>query len=136
MRTSAAIFACTLAAVLLAASPARADDPIGAALTACDTEIKTYCSKVTPGGGRLVSCAQAHIDKLSSECVSAINRAAFWTRFLATTVAYVAIQCKADALKYCPNVKVGEGRVLNCLKENKAGLSKYCGIALDDIVID
>ena len=34
------------------------------ALKGCSKEIETYCSSVTPGGGRLVSCARAHEDKL------------------------------------------------------------------------
>jgi len=109
------------------------DDPIGDAFKDCSSEIETYCSSVTPGGGRLVSCAKAHEDKLSPQCISAINRASYWVNFAAHTLAYVVIQCKADALKFCPDVEIGEERVLNCLSDNRDGLSKYCGLALSDI---
>ena len=109
------------------------DDPIADALRDCSTEIETYCSSVTPGGGRLVSCAKAHIDKISSQCISAINRASYWVNFTAHTLAYVVLQCEADALKFCPDVEIGEERVLNCLSENRDGLTKYCGLALSDI---
>jgi hypothetical protein len=51
----------------------QAQNPIEEALQGCSKEIKTYCSSVTPGGGRLVSCAKAHEDKLSSECIYAIR---------------------------------------------------------------
>jgi len=103
------------------------------ALKGCSKEIETYCSSVTPGGGRLVSCARAHEDKLSSECVYSLNRAGYWLETLARTLSYVVSQCAADALKFCPDVEVGEQRVLNCLGENKASLNKYCSLALSDI---
>ncbi len=103
------------------------------ALKGCSKEIETYCSSVTPGGGRLVSCARAHEDKLSSECVYSLNRAGFWLETLARALSYVVSQCVADALKFCPNVELGEQRVLNCLGENKASLNKYCSLALSDI---
>jgi Golgi apparatus protein 1 len=109
------------------------DDPIADALKDCSNELQTYCSSVTPGEGRLVSCAKAHEDKLSSQCISAINRASYWVNFTAHTLAYVVLQCKADALKFCPDVEIGEERVLNCLSDNRDDLSKYCGLALSDI---
>jgi hypothetical protein len=112
---------------------ANAQNPIEEALMGCSKEINAYCSTVTPGGGRLVSCARAHEDKLSSECVYSLNRAGFWLESLARTLTYVASQCASDALKFCPDVQLGEERVLNCLSENKASLNKYCGLALGDI---
>jgi len=123
--------AASFSAFLMAAN--AQDDPISEALQDCSQEIASYCSSVTPGGGRLVSCAKAHEDKLSSQCISAINRASYWVNFTAHTLAYVVLQCKEDALKFCPNVEVGEERVLNCLSDNRDGLSKYCDLALKDI---
>jgi hypothetical protein len=125
-----------LTAVVLISMPhgaANAQNPVADALKGCSKEINMYCSAVTPGGGRLVSCAKAHEDKLSSECIYSINRAGYWLDFLARTLSYVASQCGADALKFCPDVELGEERVLNCLGENKANLNKYCGLALRDI---
>ncbi len=133
MLKSATILLAAMVLLGLSNGLASAQDPIQEALEGCSSELKTYCSAVTPGGGRLVSCAKAHEDKLSSECISAINRAGYWVQFLASTLQYVATQCQADALKFCPDVKLGEERVLNCLAENKAELSKYCGLALGDI---
>ena len=133
MLKSAAIMICALAYICMPAGIANAQGPVVEALKGCSKEIKTYCSSVTPGGGRLVSCAKAHEDKLSSECIYAINRARYWVQYLSRIVSYVATQCKADALKYCPDVKLGEKRVLNCLTANKAKLNKYCGLALRDI---
>ncbi len=112
---------------------ANAQNPVVEALEGCSKEIETYCSSVTPGGGRLVSCAKAHEDKLSSECIYSLNRAGDWLETLTRTLSYVVSQCAADALKFCPDVEVGEQRVLNCLGENKANLNKYCSLALSDI---
>ena len=133
MLRSAAIFLAAMAVLCQLPGLASAQGPVEDALLGCSNELKTYCSAVTPGGGRLVSCAKAHEDKLSPECISAINRAGYWVQSIASTLRYVATQCKADALKYCPDVELGEERVLNCLASNRAELSKYCGLALEDI---
>ena len=34
--------------------------------------------------------------------------------------------CKADADKFCSTVDRGGGRVMDCLKDNEASLSKGC----------
>lgn len=112
---------------------AAAQGPVEDALKGCEKELTTYCSNVTPGGGRLVSCVRAYEDKLSSQCVYAINRAGYWLEYLARTIGYVASQCEADALKYCPDVALGEQRVLNCLASHRAELNEYCALALTDI---
>ncbi len=126
----------TLSALVLISMPLgalNAQNPVAEALEGCSKEIEAYCSSVTPGGGRLVSCARAHEDKLSSECIYSLNRAGYWLETLTRTLSYVVSQCAADALKFCPDVEVGEQRVLNCLSSNKANLNKYCGLALSDI---
>ncbi len=112
---------------------AVAQDLVQDALKGCESELKTYCSDVTPGEGRLVSCARAYEDKLSSQCIYAINRAGYWLEYLASTIDYVASQCVEDAVKFCPDVEIGEQRVLNCLASHRAELNQYCGLALSDI---
>ena len=133
MLKSAAFMLSALVLFFMPLGATNAQNPVEEALKGCSKEIKAYCSSVTPGGGRLVSCAKAHEDKLSSECIYALNRASYWVHLFARTLTYLASQCKADALQYCPDVKLGELRVLNCLKANKANLNKYCGLALSDI---
>ena len=109
------------------------DGPVAEALKDCSKEIDTYCSSVTPGEGRLVSCAKAHEDKLSSQCTSAINRASYWVNLLAQTLTYVVLQCGEDVQKFCSDVEIGDERVLNCLSDHRADLNRYCGLALTDI---
>jgi len=133
MLKSAAVIFSALVLFCMPLGSANAQQPVMDALKGCSKEIKEYCSAVTPGNGRLALCAKAHEDKLSSECIYAVNRAGYWVNVLVRTLTYVASQCEADALKFCPNVKLGEERVLNCLRENKANLNKYCGLALQDV---
>lgn len=99
----------------------------------CSGEIKAYCGSVKPGEGRVLSCMKAHQDKLSANCAYALNRASYWMDYLERTVAYVGSQCEADVKKFCSGVEPGGERILNCLQTNRAGLSKYCGLALKDI---
>lgn len=133
MLKSVTIILIALAFIFMSIGPSNAQDAVTDALKGCSAEFKNYCSSVTPGGGRLVSCAKAHEDKLSSECVSALNRASYILQFMARTLSYVVSQCSADAVKFCPNVELGDQRVLNCLAENKSTLSSYCVLALKDI---
>lgn len=133
MFKSAAIILWALVLFCVPLGAANAQNPVEDALKGCSKEIESYCSSVTPGGGRLVSCAKAHEDKLSSECTYAINRAGYWMSSMASALSYVVSQCGVDATKYCPDVKIGEERVLNCLAENKENLNKYCAVALGDI---
>ncbi len=133
MLKPAAIVFSVLAFLYLPQGAAYAQGPVQDALKGCSNVIKTNCGAVTLGGGRLIFCARAHEDKLSSDFVYAINRAGYWVRYLASTLQYVATQCGADAVKFCPDVKLGEKRVLNCLAANRAKLNKYCGLALSDI---
>lgn len=132
-RFSATVVTAMMVALLAASSFAQAQDPIQDALTGCAKELKGFCSTVNPGKGRLVACMKAHGDKLSNQCFSALNRADFRLSTSALALRYIALQCKPDALKYCPNVEIGEGRVLDCLAENKSKLGKDCNIALKDV---
>ena len=38
----------------------------------CKTEMESYCTKVTPGQGRILACLYAHGDKLSAKCEYAL----------------------------------------------------------------
>lgn len=67
---------CTLC-LLAAASSAPAQQPTnGQALKqACQTDYKTLCSGVQPGGGRVVACLKQNADKLSPGCKQALTAA-------------------------------------------------------------
>src|SRR3954470_24208420 len=44
--------------------------------SACGSDLKSYCSTVTPDEGRLILCMEAHDDKLSPQCVVELHDAA------------------------------------------------------------
>jgi len=46
--------------------------------------------------------------------------------------AEVLAACKADMQKLCPAVQPGEGRVMQCLRQNRASVSGPCKTALKD----
>lgn len=133
MVKSAFVVCAAFVALCLLPGMAAAQDPVQDALDGCGNELQAYCSNVSPGEGRLVYCARAHEDKLSSQCIAAINRAGYWLTYLTATIDYVATQCGPDAAKYCPDVRLGEQRVLNCLASHREQLEEYCRVALSDI---
>ena len=103
-------------------------------IKACETDIKTYCSQVTPGHGRMLHCMAAHEDKISGSCEYALYRAATILEQLTAAIAYVASECAADIRTYCSDVAMGEGRILNCLEEHEDAVSDACNAAVDETV--
>jgi len=104
-------------------------------LTGCADEVETYCKNVTPGKGRLLSCLYAYEDKISSQCQWAVCEAVPSLELALTTLSYLAGECRDDLMKYCSDVKVGEGRLIKCLGKNKGGLTDRCKSAYDEVVV-
>jgi hypothetical protein len=108
------------------------DDIIEAVMKACETEITTYCSQVTPGEGRLLACFYAHGDKVSARCEYALYEGVAALEQFVNAITYVATECHDDLLKLCGEVEMGEGRVGTCLLEHKADVTEACRQAIDD----
>lgn len=106
--------------------------PLQTFANGCEKELKTYCSDVQPGEGRLLACLYAHNDKVSGRCEYAIYDAAAQLERILSAVAYVANECDDDLVKFCGDIQVGEGRVIECMEKNKDKLSKRCKQAVDD----
>jgi len=45
---------------------------------------------------------------------------------------FVANECDDDLEKHCASVAAGEGRLAQCLLDNKAKLTERCANAMDD----
>jgi len=90
----------------------------------CKTEIETYCEGVTPGEGRVLACLYARKDKLSNACEYALYDAAVQLERA------VASECAGDVQKHCKSVEAGEGRLLQCLEDNKAEVTDRCKLAI------
>jgi hypothetical protein len=125
------------AALMMAAPGAFALESIVQAVAeGCKTEIESYCSKVTPGEGRVVACLLAHQDKLSGRCDYVLYDGAAQLDRLLSAITYVASECRDDILKHCAKIPVGEGRVAQCLKKKEAQLTGRCKDAMKDVKLE
>jgi hypothetical protein len=125
------------AAALVFTSQASAqEDLIEYLVDACETELVSFCSTVTPGEGRLLHCAAAHADQLSGQCEYALYQAATLLEQFAAATAYVINSCRTDIETHCSAVAMGEGRLLMCLDENSAEVSDSCKQAVADTIAE
>jgi hypothetical protein len=115
------------------ASAWAADNVIDTVAKGCEKELTTYCKDVTPGEGRVLACLFAFSDKLTGQCEYALYDAAAQLERFVAALGYVANECDADLDKFCADVAVGEGRLLNCLDENASKISERCTQALKDV---
>ncbi len=112
------------------------DDPIDKALAACEPEIESFCSQVTPGEGRLLACFAAHEDKISGQCEWAVYEAIDALESFANAIGYLVDSCWEDAMEHCAQVEMGEGRVATCLLENQEKVTPECQKAMTDVELE
>jgi hypothetical protein len=67
----------------------------------CEKELNSYCSKVTPGEGRISACLYAHGDKISGQCEYALYDAAVQLERFVAALTYVTNECEDDLKQYC-----------------------------------
>ena len=100
---------------------------------ACQSEIESYCSQVTPGQGRLLACFYAHENKLTVQCINALYDGMATLERAVEAISYVAGQCREDIPSKCGATVPGEGRIAECLLNKKAELSSRCSGAIDEV---
>ena len=113
-----------LAIVLSVTTPVHAQAPVLA--NDCGADIITYCSQVTPGGDRVVSCLIAYEDKVSPRCRLTAYLFSGSLDARNAELRKMAKVCSPDILQYCSKVQAGGGRVYDCLKKNRATLTDDC----------
>ncbi|ADJ27797.1 cysteine rich repeat-containing protein [Nitrosococcus watsonii] len=114
----------------------HAENVIDSMRKGCDKELKSYCSEVTPGEGRILACLYAYGDKLSGRCEYALYDGAAQLQRAIGALNYVANECKADLKEHCADIQPGEGRLAACMKENKKHLSPRCQQAVKDVGLE
>lgn len=135
MKTSLLVTAAAF--ILIAVPQANAEETLlDHLVAACETDLESYCSTVTPGEGRLLHCMAAHADKISGQCEYAFYQAATLLEQIAAAVNYVATECEADIEAHCSDVQIGEGRILACLSEHEAEIGESCKAAIADTVAE
>ncbi len=100
---------------------------------ACGSEVQSYCSQVTPGRGRLLSCLYAHEDKLSAQCINTLYDGLAMLERAVDLISYWVTQCDQDIDAYCAATEMGAGRIARCLLDQKANLSERCTSAIDEV---
>lgn len=121
-----------VAAFALATPASAQEGPVETVKTGCKTELETHCKGVTPGQQRVLACLYAYSDKLSSQCEYALYDAAAQLERAVAVLTFLISECGDDAEKVCPNVQVGEGRIIECLDNNRAKVSNRCVVALQE----
>lgn len=99
----------------------------------CKQELTTFCKDVTPGEGRILACLYAFQDKLSPRCEYALYDSIGQLDRTMTNLSYAVGECREDLKSFCADVKPGEGRLLDCLNQNEAKVSKRCNAALQEV---
>jgi hypothetical protein len=115
--------------LLNASSATQAQD----VLKACEADIKSYCSQVTLGDGRLLACMYAHEDKISPECDVAIADAADQLDWFLSSVREALETCAPDIQKHCADVEAGQGRIYACLRIKKDQIGDDCKGVVDNV---
>lgn len=104
----------------------RVDEVVEDVAQSCKSEGEKFCSTVTPGEGRLLMCALAHGDQLSATCTSAVFDAIAELGGTISNMQLAVEACSADIEATCGSVEPGDGRVAQCLIDNKDKVSEPC----------
>jgi cysteine rich repeat protein len=125
---------CAICALVLgfAISAPTSADAGGAATLAndCSKEIKTYCSKVTPGHSRVVACLISYEDRISPRCRLTAYLGSGTLNNRLKHLQAMAKTCSSDILQYCSQLRPGGGRIYDCIKKNRATLTDECRAGL------
>jgi Golgi apparatus protein 1 len=92
---------------------------------ACQADAQKLCPGTKPGAERR-QCMEEHKDQVSPECRELFSRVAEPHGAVGEAVR----ACRADVKTFCKDVKPGEGRIAECLKQHKGELSPDCAARL------
>jgi hypothetical protein len=94
--------------------------------TACQDDLKTYCSNVTAGEARIAFCMLAHEDKISDKCVDGVFAVVDELELKMSKLARMAVACEEDLNKKCASARAGNAQLIQCLLNQKEQLSPLC----------
>jgi hypothetical protein len=109
---------------------ARAATVVTTLKTACEEDLKNYCSKLTPGDAHIAYCMLAYEDKVSDKCANAVLSVADQIELKMSKLARVAETCKEDIKKACETA--GVGNLMACLRDHQDKLSAACKLDFTD----
>ncbi len=137
MKRIKSILVCFSILMSLTANAGAFESLVNTIAKGCETELKSYCSEVTIGEGRVLACLYAHNDKLSGRCEYALYDAAAQLERFVADLSYLVNECEDDLVKYCSSVQAGQGRLAECLLEkNRDKISNRCSQAAKDVGLE
>ena len=116
--------------VLTSLTPSSAEESIAEmVINDCKAELVNYCSKVTPGRGRIIACPYAHSNKLTEQCSLTIEVGVERLNMILSAVSHVVGQCHADLDEHCGEVEIGSGNMYQCMSAVREKLAPQCKAA-------
>ncbi len=93
----------------------------------CVADLQKFCAGVQKGQGRLGQCLKQNEAKLEPSCKAKLQQRQDQGR---ARMKQVHASCKAEVKQFCAATKPGQGRVLQCLKQNEGQLGAACKAAM------
>lgn len=110
----------------------KAEAVVAKLKTACESDLKTYCSNVTAGEARTVFCMLAHEDKISDACVDAVFEVADQIDAKMSKLVRTANACEGEAKMHCEDVRARKGRLIQCIRDRQDKFSAECKTAIKE----
>jgi len=85
----------------------------------CAPDIAKLCKEIKPGQGNIAKCLKDHDKDLSPACKTFIGG-------MHKGMNDFREGCKTDVAKFCKDIKPGDKRLVQCLKEHQTELSTSC----------
>lgn len=126
--------AVALVFVLQTAAAFAQDRPeayVAAVKGSCAAELKSRCTGVQEGRGRLLACLYAHENKLSAKCGEVVFDSMERLGEVIGSLANVRRVCEGDVRRLCNGVAAGDGNLVGCLSQSRRSVSSQCNAALD-----
>jgi len=121
MKKVSRILILCLSALPFAGLDVRAED-----VSPCAGDMAKFCKGVLYGEGRVMDCLKGHEEELSPACKD--HQLAMIKRLKEAPQV-----CQDDVERFCRNVRPENRRILRCLKQNEAKLSRECGNVMKDV---
>lgn len=92
----------------------------------CSKEINTFCPNVPLGNFRVYDCLKTHSGALSASCETAMVEGRSRVEKALGDANFFGAQCGPDMRDRCPEVELGSGDVLACLKTKIRTVTRRC----------